>query len=244
MTHLARVALPTVTLAAILAACGGGGSGGAAVDTAAPLPVVAPVPAATGVNVAGAWKDYTTTPHSWTMPGKGSDARAYELTVVMKPGAVAAFPLNGASGQTSDQSLRFSIDGANTVTTNGTLYFTTDNMLGVASTDGACAGARAAMPALPTSSATGTSGPMFVLDGYAGCKTAGQSLGATAFSWSVEKDGDVVMFCITAKQEDSNGAVQTTEVDCMEANVNGTLGGRAKFTITKPDGNSVSGRNF
>lgn len=243
MTHLARVALPTAALAALLAACGGGG-GGASPAATAPPPVVAPAPVETGVNVAGAWKDYTTAPHSWAMPGKGSDARAFELTVVMKPGALAAFPLNGASGQTSDQSLRFAIDGANTVTSDGTLYFTADNMLGVASNDGACAGARAAMPALPTSTPVGSSGSMFVLDGYAGCKTTGQRLGATTFSWSVEKDGELVMFCITSKQEDASGAIKTTEVDCMETSINGSLGGRAKFTITKPDGASISGRNF
>ncbi|HEU4376567.1 MAG TPA: hypothetical protein VFS02_23940 [Telluria sp.] len=244
MTHMARVALPTAALAALLAACGGGGGGDAGSGAASPPPVVAPAPVETGVNVAGAWKDYVTAPHTWTMPGKGSDARAFELSVVMKPGAVAAFPLSGASGQTSDQSLRFAIDGANTVSTDGTLYFTAADMLGVASNDGACAGARAPMTALPTSTPVGSSGAMFVLDGYAGCKTTGQRLGATTFSWSVEKDGELVMFCITSKQEDSSGVVKTTEVDCMETSINGSLGGRAKFTITKPDGNSISGRNF
>lgn len=243
MTNLAKVALPTVALAALLTACGGGGGGGVT-GGAEPPPVIAPLPTVASINVAGAWKDYSTAAHSWTMPGKGSDARAFELTVVMKPGALAAFPLTGASGQTSDQSLRFSIDGANTVTSDGTLYVTADNLLGVATNDGACAGTRAAMPSLPTSSPVGTSGPMFILDGYAGCKTTGQALGSTAFTWSVEKDGDLVMFCITSKQQDASANPTTTEVDCMEASVNGTLGGRAKFTITKPDGASITGRNF
>jgi hypothetical protein len=52
------------------------------------------------------------------------------------------------------------------------------------------------------------------------------------------------MFCITSKQQDSTGAAIGTEVDCMEANANGTLGAKAKFTITRPDGNSISGRNY
>lgn len=244
MINLTRVATPAVMLAA-LSACGGGG-GGATPDVTAvtPPPVVAPPPAIAGVNVAAAWNDYTTAPHSWTMQGKGADARAYDLTVALKPGAQGAFPLTGAGGQTSEQSLRFAIEGANTVSTTATLYFTADNMLGVAGPDGACAGARAAMTALPASAAVGSNGDMFILDGYAGCKTTGQRLGATAFSWSVEKDGEVLMFCLTSKQQDAAGAATNTEVDCIEASPGGALGNRAKFTITKADGNSISGRNF
>lgn len=244
MSSLTRIALPAAVLAALTACGGGGGSAIPDATSAAPPPVVAPPPAVSGVNVAAAWKDYTSTPHSWTMQGKGADARAYELTVALKPGTAGAFALTGASGQTTEQTLRFAIAGANTVSTVGTLYFTADNMLGVAGTDGACAGARAAMAALPASSAVGTSGDMFVLDGYAGCKTTGQNLGSTTFGWSVEKDGDVVMFCMTSKQQDATGAATTTETDCMEASPAGALGNRAKFTITKPDGSSISGRNF
>jgi hypothetical protein len=243
MTIAARLALSTFTLAALVAGCGGGG-GGTSGGGAAPPPVIAPGPVVASTNVAAAWKDYATVAHNWTMPGKGSDGRTFELSVALTPSTASAFPLTGANGQTSDQTLRFTVGGSNPVTTAGKLYFTLDNMLGVVTNDGACAGARSAMSALPTSSTVGSSGPMFVLDGYAGCLASGQKLGTTTFSWSVEKDGDVVMFCITSKQQDSNGANTGSEVDCIEASATGILGGKAKFTITRSDGNSITGRNF
>lgn len=237
MTSLARYALPTVTLAALLAACGGGGG------MQLP-PVIAPGPAVAGVNIAAAWRDYIAVAHTWTMRGKTTDARAFELSVVMKPGASGTFPLTGASGQTIDQSFRFAMDGAATVTSDGALFFAGDRMIGISTTDGACYAVRGASPALPASSAVGAYGTMFVLDGYAGCTANGQRLGSSTYSWSVETDGTLIMFCITSRQEDGNAAYIGTEVDCVEANANGTLGTRAKFTITRPDGNSITGRNF
>jgi hypothetical protein len=250
MTNMARRVLPIAIIGALLSACGGGGSSPppviAPVPTPTPTPTPTPVPppVTTSVNVAAAWHDYVTAPHSWNMRGQGTDKRAYSLTVEMKPGPTAAFPMTGSVGQTIAQSLRFAIDGANTVSSDGTLYFTNTTMIGVATTDGACTGARAAMIALPSSAAAGESGAMFTLDGYAGCRVTGQQLGSTVFSWSVEKDGDLNMFCITSKQQDGTGAAIGTEVDCIEASAAGTLGGKAKFTITRPDGNSISGRNY
>lgn len=240
MTTLASCALPLVamvTLAALLAACGGGGGG-------APPPVIAPGPVVSSIDVAAAWRNYVGAPHSWTMRGKGTDARAYELTVAMKPGASAAFPLTGSTGQTIAQSLRFAIDGANSVSSDGTLYFTGDTMIGVATTDGACAGARGAMSALPGARTAGANGPMFILEGYAGCSVMGRKLGTTTFTWSVEADGALTMFCIKSHQQNGDGVHIGTEVDCMEASTNGTLGSKAKFTITRPDGNSMTGRNY
>lgn len=239
MSNLARYALPIVTLASLLAACGGGGGGSAQIP-----PVVAPAPTVAGVNIAAAWRDYVSAPHTWTMKGKTTDARAFELAVVMKPAASGTFTLTGASGHTIDQSVRFAFDGANTVSSDGTLFLNGDAMIGVSTTNGACFGVRGAMPALPTSAAAGANGAMFVLDGYAGCASSGQKLGNTTYSWSVEKDGALTMFCITSRQEDGNAAYIGTEVDCIEASPEGTLGAKAKFTITRPDGNSITGRNF
>jgi hypothetical protein len=236
MSTFARCALPIVTLA-MLAACGGGGG-------ASPPPVVSPTPTVASTNVAAAWRNYVTAPHSWTMRGQGTDKRAYDMTVDMKPGPSAKFPMTGSTGQTIAQTLRFAIDGANTVSSDGTLFFTNETMIGVATTDGACAGARGAMAVLPSAGSVGESGAMFVLEGYAGCTISGQKLGTTTFKWSVEKDAELTMFCITSQQQDASGANIGTEVDCMEASADGTLGSKAKFTITRPDGNSITGRNY
>ncbi|MDB5918839.1 MAG: hypothetical protein JWR40_3073 [Massilia sp.] len=240
MNYLARLALPIVTLAALLAACGGGGGGGAA-----PPPVIAPGPVVTGgVDIGAAWRDYLSVAHTWTMRGQTSDSRAFELSVVMKPGANRSFTLTGASGQTIDQSIRFAIAGANTVSSDGTLFFNGAAIVGVSTTNGACFGLRGTMPTLPGASAVGSNGPMFVLDGNAGCSTGGQKLGATTYNWSVENDGGLTMFCLTTRQENASAAFIGSDAYCFEASAGGTLGTKAKFTITRPDGTTTTGRNF
>jgi hypothetical protein len=240
MNTLSRVALPLVTLAALLSACGGGGGGGAEAP-----PVIAPGPVVTGgVDIAAAWRDYLSVAHTWTMSGKTSDARAFDLSVVMKPGANRSFALTGASGQTIDQSIRFTIAGANTVSSDGTLFFNGAAILGVSTTNGACFGLRGTMPALPGASAVGSSGAMFVLDGTAGCSTGGQKLGTTTYSWSVENDGALTMLCLTTRQENASAAFIGSDAYCFEASPAGTLGAKAKFTITRPDGSTTTGRNF
>jgi hypothetical protein len=238
MNTLSRVTLPFVTLAALLSACGGGGGGAEA------PPVIAPGPVVTGgVDVAAAWRDYLSVAHTWTMSGKTSDARAFDLSVVMKPGANRSFALTGATGQTIDQSIRLTIAGATTVS-DGTLFFNGAAMVGLSTTNGACFGLRGAMPVLPGASAVGSSGAMFVLDGNAGCSTGGQKLGTTTYNWSVEKDGALTMFCLTALQVDAKAGSIGSDVYCFEAGTGGTLGAKAKFTITRPDGTTLSGRNF
>jgi hypothetical protein len=241
MTTLAKWTLPIAAFSAVLAACGGGGggtSGGATIP-----PVISPGPVVTTIDAGAAWHEYVTAAHTWKMPGKGADGRAYELAVEMKPGGSVPFPLTGSAGQTTEQSVRFTIDGATNATT-GTLFFTNDTFIGIASTDGACAPARGAMSALPAAAAVGQQGPLFVLEGYAGCKITGQRLGTTTFKWSIEADGALNMFCITSQQQNAEGANIGAEVDCIEAAANGALGSKAKFTITRPDGQSITGRNY
>lgn len=242
MTHLARWTLPIAACAALLAGCGGGGGGSPAGGGTIP-PVISPGPVVATTNVAAAWRDYLTAAHNWKMAGKGADGRAYELAVDMKPGAGATFAMTGSAGQTIEQSVRFTINGATNVT-NGTLYFTNDTFIGVASTDGACAPARGAMAALPAAATVGQQGDLFVLEGYAGCRITGQKLGTTTFSWSVQEDAAVNLFCITSKQQNAEGANIGSEVDCIEASASGTLGNRAKFTIIRADGQSITGRNY
>jgi hypothetical protein len=243
MTTPARWVLLFITLVFTLTGCGGGGGGG---STALPQnqPVPVPVPVTPSVDVAAAWSNYVSAPHSWTMRGQGSDTRAHEMTVEMKPGASAAFPMTGASAQTIVQSQRFAIDGANSVSTVGTLFFTPQTLIGVATDDGACMVARSAMAALPGASQAGASGQMFVLEGYAGCSISGQKLGTTTYKWSVQTEGSLTLFCITSDQQNAEGAGIGSEIDCIEASANGTLGAKANFTITRPDGNNISGKNY
>lgn len=230
MRSLARFALP---VAVLLAACGGGGGGD-----------IAPPPAAATINVAAAWRDYVTGSHSWVMAGKDIAGHTVQLSVDLRPGASANFPLTNATGLTIDQTLRLTVDGNTVLSTEGTLFFTAASLLGVASKDGACAGVRTAMTALPGASAVGAAGTMFVLDGYAGCAVTGQRLGTSTFSWSVQQDQGLIMFCITSRNQGADGADLGGEVDCIEANADGMLGAKAKFTITRADGNSVSGKNY
>ncbi|MDB5755898.1 MAG: hypothetical protein JWR56_2326 [Massilia sp.] len=242
MSTLSRWPLPIITFVLMLSGCGGGGA--APAPLASPTPVNSPVPTVTGIDVAAAWSNYVGVPHSWTMRGQDSDARTHEMTVEMKPGDSAAFPMTGSTGKTVVQSIRFAADGADTVSTVGTLFFTPQTVIGMATADHACEPARGAMSALPSAGAVGDSGPMFVLEGYAGCSIAGQKLRTTTYKWSVEADANLTMFCITSRQQDGDGAYIGTETNCMEAASNGTLGNKAKFTTTRPDGSSISGKNY
>jgi hypothetical protein len=240
MNYLSRYALPVVTLAALLAGCGGGGGG----DTAAP-PVIAPAPVVTGgVDIAAAWRNYLSVAHTWTMRGQTADAHSFELSVVMNPGANRSFTLTGASGQTIDQSIRFTVAGTNTVSSDGTLFFNGAAILGVSTTNGACFGLRGTMPALPGASAAGTNGALFVLDGNAGCSSGGQKLGTTTYNWSVENDGALTLFCLATRQENASAAFIGSDAYCFEASPDGTLGTKAKFTITRPDGTTTTGKNY
>lgn len=248
MTAPARWVVPFLAITLLVPGCGGGGGGAVAPpaqnlpDPPAPAPAPAPEPAP-AIDVAAAWRNYVSAPHSWTMRGQGSDARPHEMTVEMKPGATAPFPMTGSSGSTTVQSQRFTIAGASTSTV-GTLFFTPQTMIGVATDDGACAAARSAMAALPGASTVGANGPMFVLEGYAGCTISGQKLGTTTYKWSVEADAGLTLFCITLEQKNGERTDIGKEVDCMEASPDGTLGARARFTITRPDGNDISGKNY
>jgi hypothetical protein len=243
MTTLTKWTLPITALCALLAACGGGGGGTTSSGGAATPPVVTPGPVVATVDAAAAWHDYVSAAHTWKMAGKGTDGRAYELAVDMKPGGSVPFPMTGSTGQTIEQAVRFTIDGATSGNT-GTLYFTNDTFIGIASSDGACAPARGAMAPLPAAATVGQQGPLFVLEGYAGCKISGQKLGTTTYTWAIEADGAMNMFCITSQQQNAEGANIGNEVDCVEVSAGGTLGAKARFTLTKPDGQSISGRNY
>lgn len=237
MTKLLSSGMLYLILICTLAACGGGGGSGS------PPPVVLPVPTQPSVDVGAAWRNYLNAPHNWVMPGTGNDGRAYQLTIDMKPGAARAFALTGGTASTIDQSLKLTVTGGATADSSGTLFFNTDGSIIGIYDAGACAAARDAA-ALPGASAVGANGPMFVLDGYASCTKASPITGTTTYSWSVQSDAGMTMFCITSKEANSSGTAVGTEVDCIETATNGNLGSKAKFAISRPDGTSINGKNY
>ena len=235
MTKLLSSGMLYLILICTLAACGGGGGSSP--------PVISPEPTVTGVDIGAAWRNYLNAPHNWVMPGTGSDGRSYQLTIDMKPGAARAFALTGGTASTIDQSLKLTVTGGATVNSSGTLFFNTDGGIVGVYDDGACAAPRAATP-LPGASAVGAKGDMFMLDGYASCTKGTPITGSTTFTWSVQSDAGMTMFCITSQEANNSGTVVGTEVDCIEAAANGNLGSKAKFTISRPDGTSINGKNY
>src|SRR5689334_4991692 len=107
MTKLLSSGMLYLILICALAACGGGGS-------SAP-PIISPEPTVTGVDIGAAWRNYLNAPHNWVMPGTGSDGRAYQLSIDMKPGAARAFALTGGTASTIDQTLKLTVTGGATV---------------------------------------------------------------------------------------------------------------------------------
>ncbi|MEO7493843.1 MAG: hypothetical protein ABIT83_20445 [Massilia sp.] len=237
MSKLPRLALLFSVIASLAACGGGGGSAGSA------PPIQAPDLG--DVNVANAWHNYLTTPQTWDMPGKAADGTVFQVTVQLKPAAASAFPVSGASSQTTGQAFRFSFNTTGGVDRNDTFYFNGDNVLGVVSAaTGECGVARAVMPALPAAGSLGSNGALFVLDNYDACATRKVSGGTSTVNWSIDTDAGVTMFCLTTYEDNAKGVRISTEVDCVEVDRAGTLGTKAKFALTLADGRSLVGRNF
>jgi hypothetical protein len=244
MSKLSNCALLPTIVAVLLAGCGGGGgSPGLPGPSPAPQPAPVPPPTLNSVDVAAAWHNFLTTPMSWTMPGKEATGRAFEITVETRPGPGTIFSMTGVSSQTLAETLRLSLTGANTVSSNDTLFFNNDTIVGFAVDNGGCEVPRA-IAVLPHASPVGASGAFFTVDGFAGCTLQGQKLGSTIRSWSIQVDSNILMFCMGAQEESAAGFPIGSNLHCIEASANGTLGARAKFSMSMPDGSTLNGRNF
>jgi hypothetical protein len=231
MTSLRRAA--ACACLGSLAACGGGGS-----DAGAP-------PAATTINAAAAWQNLLTSGHSWTVSGTGSDGNSYEFAITVTPSGAATFPVSGATTSLSSAALSIKQNGTLVASGVSETYFdSTLHTVGyrnVESTATTCE--LAVSPGVPpTVAAIGASGPIDQTTQLDGCSATSTATGSGTDTWSVEASGGITYFCTNSSEQDASSSSATTEADCFEVDADGTLGSKARVTITG-SGVSVTASN-
>lgn len=239
---IAKLQLLAALSASVLAACGGGGgdSGGG--------PPPPPPPAPTTINAAVAWRNFVTTSQTWNVTGTGSDGQSYTLGLVLTPGGTQMFPVNGTNYATTTANVSLKIGNLAVQTSNSISYFdgSTYVLTGTRNTvppnPSTCSVATvSAVP--PTSANIGTSGALHTFNDLNGCLNNSPSEGTSITTWSVESENGVTFFCLNTTSRNLNGLVESTEADCVQTAADGTLGAKARVSLTQSGGFTLVARN-
>lgn len=205
-------------------------------------------PAGTGVriNAAAAWHSYLTAPQRWQVAGS-SNGNAFTLALVLTPGPIAVFPLNGQLAQSTTESLRLNFAGVLTADTDGTLFYSNDNLIGIGGPGNSCAIVRTPMPAvspLPGNAAVGDAGTIVTLDNFDGCASNAMRVGSVSLRWSVEQDLAVTLLCLSTLRQDLGGSTVSAQTACVQSTAQGELGGGARLSLRRPDGSVISAKKY
>jgi hypothetical protein len=179
---------------------------------------------------------------SWTMSGSTS-GQPFTLTMAFARVPDGIFPVNGVFAAQSLQTITVTAAGQSQSGTQ-TIYF--DAGLRVFfgfQADGACSVATA-NTVLPATAAVGATGPIFTDSDLDGCAGSSVAVGSTTSTWSVVSDTGIALLCWDLTSKDLSGTVNGTESMCIETAADGTLGGKARFSITAPGVITINARNF
>ncbi|WP_280152680.1 hypothetical protein [Piscinibacter sp. XHJ-5] len=212
----------------MLAACGGGGSDDGGV-----------MPPADNFAVRTAWANFLTASRTWSAAGVASNGLGYDITIGVQPGAASVMPISGIAAARSDTALRVRENGVIVSDALSETFFdaATLQLVGVRLTatggSGVCSlASTAAVP--PTTAQIGTGGTLATLDERNGCLAGSATLGTATIGWSLEFEAGTSYFCINSTEHDLGGSVLSTESDCVQVSPDGSLGARARITITQP----------
>ncbi|MEO6745393.1 MAG: hypothetical protein ABIN08_12990 [Caldimonas sp.] len=216
--------------AILLAACGGNGD---------PTPVTPPAYAA---DIAQ--RHLLTGGGSWAMSGTGPTGQAFTITMTFAPLLDAAFPISGAVASLSRQTFTLTQEGTTTDVGGPTFYFdkSTLSIVGTDNGDGTCSVATSSA-ALPSSAAAGANGSLVTRSELNFCASSAGSVGITTTRWSIETDAGIALLCWNSTVTDAIGSVIETDSRCVEIGTDGSLGRRARLTITVV-GLTIAARNF
>lgn len=214
---------------AVLAACGGGGGDD---------PVVTPTPETPVVfDAATAVANYLRATSSWTMTGTSSSGTAYTMDVSIGAGEAEAFPSTGAAATVFTTNVSLSTPAVGSVSTQSDSFFdaTTGALLGLrtqANGASSCLKLQAA-PATPGASVSAdTSGDLFTADLMSDCTPTATPDGRTLVArWSIEAIGGVNYLCLSSSYRNADSTEVSSEKNCVETTVAGTLGARARSTL-------------
>lgn len=206
--------------AAMLAACGGGGgsSGELSVQT--------------NYDVAAAWRNLLTAPHSYNATGRGSDGRDYSYNLTYTPQGAASYPRTGAAATRVDRQSTLQAPGLAPAVDLGALFFVGSFLLIGLTSGSNCSDA--SMPfGLPGPVPVGSGSSLFSSSGFPNCGGASDGSGATT-RWSVQFYSGDVYFCLDTTQRDTAGTVAFNSQTCLQMSPAGGLGPKIQYTLVIP----------
>ena len=223
MQRFPLLALLTSTTV-LLSACGGGGDSEG-------------VPPATTYNAAAAWQNLLTTSTSYAVSGVASNGTSFQISFGIAPASGEAFPVTGVGANRNIINATISSNGVALATTATETFFD-DSFLqvGTRSTGEGepttCeVGVSAALPS--TAATIGASGSLSVRNVLDGCEPESSVVSTITETWSIEFHDGRAYFCTGATEQDTATPPNiSTEKDCVEIAEDGSLGTRARVTLT------------
>ena len=218
--YLARAA--ALALAGLIGGCGGGDddSGASITDPFA---------------VDAAWRNMLAGDTDFSLSGIGSDSASYTLLVALRPAAAGAYPLTGEVGARAVQTTQLVQNGVAFAPTTTVQFYepASAELIGVSSDAGECATVTS-NGLLPVSAGVGSGGPLYTATNYDRCDGAALPIGSVVADWSIETEAGIVFFCSTAALFDAAGNDAGSESDCIQIDIDGTLGPLARTTVVVP----------
>ena len=225
--HLVALLVSMTTL--LISGCGGGGGGG-------PAPVTPPPPALpVAVNASAAWANLFAATRTFNVSGVGVDGASYTASVTITPGTSTG---NGGPMDTITTTALVNKNGALLGNGGSTLFATPGTLVPQIYTDtsGYCAFFSNATAPTTTNAVMGQSGALFnaTMSPYTAstnnCDTTTLTGLAINEIWSIYGDVStgVAYFCVDST---NSGTSSTTESDCVQVDVAGNLGTKARVTI-------------
>ena len=218
MKTSASITIALALLPAALAGCGGGGG------------AVTPYPPATPFAVAAANHLLLTAGGTWRMSGSASDGSGFNVEVSFTPLADGVFPLTGAPAAREQQTASGSLAGNMLSKINSVSYFNPGNdaLIG------------------DTNSGDGSCGRVTSNTALTSCSPDASPASTNTTTWSLETDRGVTLLCLNTSTVDLRTPSDSGTVSyCVETAPDGTLGDRARISISLLDGSfSLVARNY
>ena len=216
-----RPMLAMLMAAGALSACGGGGGDAGSTD---------------GFAAAQAWTNLLAANRSWSLSGSDNYGNTYQITEAIRVGTNGTFPVSGATTRRVFQEESVSLNGGGATTGTNTLFLDLSSGLPLGSQfvdpeDGSSTCSLTSGATLPPATAMlGDQGVLFTAAELNGCTSTSAQTGSTTLRWRLDTENGINYFCLNEANTDSSGSV--TADMCYEVDTAGTIGSRARLTIT------------
>ena len=176
------------------------------------------------------------------MNGIAPNGVPFAVTMNFAPAAAAPFPVNGVTAVRSVETFTIQASGQSDSVAQ-TIYFDPANLAFVGTESSGACNVATSNTVLPTSAAVGAGGTFFGGTDLDGCMGSSAVVGSTAMAWSLEDDTGVALLCWNAAYKSAVPAFDSTQSNCVEIDIDGTLGTKARFALSAL-GVTITARNF